>query len=88
MRDAVISEEDNDTAFEETTTAEGEEKPTAVDLTADQKTILSKLDQKKFIDFSVAVEDVETGEEFELPPVRLVKDKQSQPKRLQDDIEQ
>ena len=87
VRDAVIYEEDDDKALEEGT-GEGDEKPTAVDLTASQKTILSKLDQKRFIDFSVAVEGLESGEEFELPPVRLVKDKQSHPKRLEDDIEQ
>ena len=34
---------------------------------------LESLERRGFIDFTVVVEDVETGEESELPPVRLVK---------------
>jgi len=80
VRDAVISEDDEDDMIEfEGETAEGEK-----NLTAEQKAILSRLDQKRFIDFSVAVEDEETGEEYELPPVRLIKDKQAKPQSDED----
>jgi len=76
VRDAVISEEEGDeiATFDEDPAAEEKQKA-PVDYTAEQKAMLSKLEQKQFIDFSVLVEDGETGEEFELPPVRLIKDK-------------
>lgn len=45
-----------------------------IHLSVEQKAMLSRLDQKRFIDFSVAVENTETGEEFELPNVRLIKE--------------
>eukprot|EP00571_Detonula_confervacea_P000614 CAMPEP_0172319668 /NCGR_PEP_ID=MMETSP1058-20130122/38333_1 /TAXON_ID=83371 /ORGANISM="Detonula confervacea, Strain CCMP 353" /LENGTH=1432 /DNA_ID=CAMNT_0013034763 /DNA_START=69 /DNA_END=4364 /DNA_ORIENTATION=+ len=78
VRDAVISEDDDDdemSLFDEDAEGDGEKK-TSVErlLTAEQKTLLSKLEKKRFIDFSVAVEDEETGEEFELPPIRLIKE--------------
>ncbi|KAL7543014.1 hypothetical protein ACHAXR_012304 [Thalassiosira sp. AJA248-18] len=81
VRDAVISEEgddvDDDMALFDEDGAEGEEDkpPAAAVLTDEQKALISKLEQKRFIDFSVAVEDQETGEEFELPLVRLIKEK-------------
>lgn len=84
VKDAVISEDDSDmdddTALFNEDDAEGDEekKAPAVELTSEQKTMLNKVDQKIFIDFSVTVEDTETGEEFELPPVRLVKERQTQ----------
>ena len=82
VQDAVISEDDEDDMIEvEDETAE-RKKP---NLTAEQKAILSRLDQKRFIDFSVAVEDEEMGEEFELPPVRLIKDKQTKPLQADED---
>ncbi len=77
VQDAVISEDDDEdevAMFDEEAPADGEKKP-PVELTAEQKAMISKLDQKRCIDFSVIVEDSETGEEFELPPVRLFKDK-------------
>ena len=78
VREAVISEDDDDdmSFFDEDDT-DNEEKP-PVELTKDQKSILAKLEQKRFIDLSVTVEDQETGEEFELPPVRLMKEKLQQ----------
>ena len=83
VRDAVISEDDEDDMIEfEDETAEREKNP---NLTAEQKAILSRLDQKRFIDFSVAVEDIETGYEYELPPVRLIKDKQAKSQADDDD---
>ena len=67
VKDAVISEDDDGD--------EEEKKASVGDLTDEQKAILSKLEHKRFIDFSVAVEDPESGEEYELPPVRLIKDR-------------
>lgn len=80
VKDAVISEVDDEmTSFDEDA-MEGKQK--GIDrLSAEQKAMLSRLDQKRFIDFSVTVEDQETGEEFELPTVRLVKDKPQQEPR-------
>ncbi|KAL3778057.1 hypothetical protein ACHAW5_011128 [Stephanodiscus triporus] len=74
VKDAVISEvHDEMTSFDDDA-MEGKKK--GIDrLSAEQRAMLFRLDQKRFIDFSVTVEDQETGEEFELPTVRLVKDK-------------
>ncbi|KAL7540920.1 hypothetical protein ACHAWF_006817, partial [Thalassiosira exigua] len=73
VRDAVISDEDDDD-LAALSNGDDEEKESSRILTEEQNKILSKLEKKRFIDFSVAVEDEETGEEFELPPVRLVKE--------------
>lgn len=73
VRDAVISDDDDDLSFVDADEVEvGVDKDTI--LTMEQKAILCKLEQKRFIDFSVTVEDQETGEEFELPTVRFIKD--------------
>ena len=92
VRDAVISEDEDDMAAlfaDDEEHVEEEDKKVEAMLTADQKKTLSKLDQKRFIDFSVVVEDNETGEEFEMPPVRLIKDKATpQQTDIEDDMEQ
>jgi len=44
-------------------------------LTEEQKAMLSKLSRKRYLDFSVAVELKETGEEYELPPIRFIREK-------------
>jgi len=78
VREAVVSVDDDDDdmlLFGDEDVEEDKETPVAV-LTNEQKAMLSNLDQKIFIDFSVTVEDQETGEEFELPPVRLIKHKE------------
>eukprot|EP00577_Skeletonema_sp_RCC1716_P004352 CAMPEP_0113411772 /NCGR_PEP_ID=MMETSP0013_2-20120614/22462_1 /TAXON_ID=2843 ORGANISM="Skeletonema costatum, Strain 1716" /NCGR_SAMPLE_ID=MMETSP0013_2 /ASSEMBLY_ACC=CAM_ASM_000158 /LENGTH=1402 /DNA_ID=CAMNT_0000298185 /DNA_START=1399 /DNA_END=5607 /DNA_ORIENTATION=- /assembly_acc=CAM_ASM_000158 len=78
VKDAVIGEDDDDDddfGFDEEETDGGEKKKKEVELTNEQKAALSKLEHRRFIDFSVAVEDEETGEEFELPLVRLERQK-------------
>jgi len=92
VRDAVMSEDDDDMSFLEDDIAEEgegeeEEPPSAAALTAEQKAVLAKLERKRFIDFAVTVEDQETGEEFELPPVRLIKDKEKERTYVDDEIE-
>jgi len=74
VKDAVIGEDDDgddDFVSDEEETDGDETKKKIVELTNDQKAALSKLEHTRFIDFSVAAEDEETGEEFELPLVRL-----------------
>ena len=89
VRDAVISEEDDEdemSLLDEDIVGD-EEKNTSVELTAEQKAMVSKLEQKRFIDFSVAVEDEETGEEFELPLIRLIKERAQQHNDDTEDVE-
>jgi ubiquitin-activating enzyme E1 len=75
VKSAVISEEDS----AETGLDEGVEEAgcTKLDdnLTEEQKAVLSKLSRKRYLDFSVAVELTETGEEYELPPIRFIREK-------------
>ncbi|KAL7445941.1 hypothetical protein ACHAXM_011760 [Skeletonema potamos] len=78
VKDAVVAEDGEDDdgddfAFEEE--MDGDEPKKTVELTVEQKAAISKLDHRRFIDFSVAVENEETGEEFELPVVRLERQK-------------
>jgi ubiquitin-activating enzyme E1 len=82
VKDAVVAEDGDDDdgddfAFDEET--DGDEPKKTVELTAEQKAAVSKLDHRRFIDFSVAVENEETGEEFELPVVRLERQKKDIP---------
>ncbi|KAL7519500.1 hypothetical protein ACHAWX_005472, partial [Stephanocyclus meneghinianus] len=75
VRSAVISEEGSDeNLFNESSEAH---QPTGkvANLTREQKATLSRLARKRYIDFSVVVEHKETGEEFELPLIRLVREK-------------
>jgi ubiquitin-activating enzyme E1 len=77
VRDAVIAgddEDEDDFGFDDEEMGTEQTKK-VVELTIEQKAALSKLDHRRFIDFSVAVENVETGEEFELPVVRLERQK-------------
>ena len=81
VKDAVVAEDDEDEddfAFDEGTDGEGPKKKSA-ELTNEQKAAVSKLEHRRFIDFSVAVENEETGEEFELPLVRLERQKKDTP---------
>jgi hypothetical protein len=77
VRDAVIAgdDEDEDDFGFDNEEMDTEQTKKVVELTIEQKAALSKLDHRRFIDFSVAVENVETGEEFELPVVRLERQK-------------
>ncbi len=61
IRDAIVSEADDESSL-------------TTDIESEQKAVLAKLDHKRFLDFSVTVEDQGTGEEFELPTVRLFLD--------------
>jgi ubiquitin-activating enzyme E1 len=72
VKSAVISEDGSDE-----TLLDEEAKPTEQvgNLSHEQNAALSKLANKRYIDFSIAVEDPETGLEYELPPIRLVKEK-------------
>ena len=65
VKEAIISEVDDDFV-------ESEERKSASQ-PEDSGVAVAKLEEKKYIDLSVTVEDLETGEEFELPPVRLMK---------------
>jgi ubiquitin-activating enzyme E1 len=83
VKDSVISEDyDEMTSFDEVV---GENQERTVRLSAEQKTMLTRIDHKRFVDFSVLVEDIETGEEFELPTVRFIKDKPQQDSRTSHD---
>jgi ubiquitin-activating enzyme E1 len=70
VKDAIISEVDDN--VDESDADLSQER--IIHPSVEQKAMLSRLDQKRFIDFSVAVENKETGEEFELPNVRLIKE--------------
>lgn len=89
VRDSIIlndDEEDDDLSMFDEDAQDESEKPPVV-LTDEQKAMISKLERKRFIDLSVTVEDQETGEEFELPPVRLILEKTRQ-KEVSDGIAQ
>lgn len=70
VKDAIISEADETPLVDEF--AESDMKKA---ITPRQKAVLAKLDHKRFLEFSATVEDHETGEEYELPAVRLFLDK-------------
>lgn len=76
VKSAVISEEESDETHLGKEDANQTEQMN--NLTDEQRAILSKLSKKRYIDLSVAVEHTETGEEYELPPIRLVKQKKEQ----------
>lgn len=71
VKDAIISEADDETPLVD----EFAESDMKKAITARQKAVLAKLDHKRFLEFSATVEDHETGEEYELPAVRLFLDK-------------
>ena len=73
VKDAIISEAGDETSLVDEFAESNMNR--AITLTARQKAVLAKLDHKRFLDFSVSVEDQETGEEYELPAVRLFLDK-------------
>jgi ubiquitin-activating enzyme E1 len=70
VKDAIISEVDDNVGESDADLSQER----IIHLSVEQKAMLSRLDQKRFIDFSVALENTETGEEFELPNVRLIKE--------------
>lgn len=76
VKEAVVSGDgDDDTLFAEGEEGNEENKDVANNLTEEQTAAIDKLEKKRFVDFSVTVENPETGEEYELPPVRLMRDK-------------
>jgi ubiquitin-activating enzyme E1 len=75
LRSAVISEEGLDENLLNEGSEAHQKTEKVADLTREQKATLSRLARKRYIDFSVVVEHVETGEEYELPPIRLVREK-------------
>jgi DNA segregation ATPase FtsK/SpoIIIE-like protein len=73
VKSAVVSDDESDGMNMDEDSAEGAtqaEKP----ITQEKQATLSKLSKKRHVDFTVAVECTETGEEYELPPIRLVKE--------------
>ena len=64
LKDAISSGDD----FDEEFSRDNGEESTTIDL--------DSLDRRSFIDVTVIVEDLENGDEVELPPVRLIKWKQ------------
>ncbi len=74
VRDAIVSEADDESSLTTDKFAVESDLEKKSTLTNRQKTILAKLDRKRFLDFSVTVEDQGTGEELELPAVRLFLD--------------
>ncbi|KAL3802952.1 hypothetical protein HJC23_011575 [Cyclotella cryptica] len=73
VRSAVISEEGFDDILLNDGSEADQQAEKIVHLTTEQQATLSRLAKKRYIDFSVVVEHIETGEEFELPPIRLVR---------------
>mmetsp|Transcript_13904 Transcript_13904/g.27252 ORF Transcript_13904/g.27252 Transcript_13904/m.27252 type:complete len:1445 (+) Transcript_13904:148-4482(+) len=70
VKDAIISGDDGE---DEMFSGDDANKDESVNnMTDEQMAALKKLKEKRFIDFSVMVESQETGEEFELPPIRLM----------------
>lgn len=70
VKDAIISGDDCE---DEIFSGDDANKDESVNnMTDEQVAALKKLKEKRFIDFSVTVESQETGEEFELPPIRLM----------------
>eukprot|EP00978_Attheya_sp_CCMP212_P048384 scaffold513527_cov47-Attheya_sp.AAC.1 len=70
LKEAITSGDDDDFFAEE------DESPaidTIANLSDDQKEKIAELEKKSFLDLSVIVEDVETGEEIQLPTVRISK---------------
>ena len=75
VKSAVVSDDESDgmEMGEDSEGATQAEKP----ITQEKQATLSKLSKKRHVDFTVAVECTETGEEYELPPIRLVKEKEN-----------
>mmetsp|Transcript_22065 Transcript_22065/g.48077 ORF Transcript_22065/g.48077 Transcript_22065/m.48077 type:complete len:1256 (+) Transcript_22065:79-3846(+) len=72
VKDAVISGDDIDDDFMSDDEGDGGGEA-EVELTKEQQADVEQIERRSFFDFSVIVEDPETGEEVELPPVRLVR---------------
>ena len=73
VQDAIISGDDIDDGFISDDEDGEDGGAPEVELTKEQQAEIEQLDRRSFFDFSVIVEDPETGEEVELPPVRLVR---------------
>ena len=67
--DAIISGDDIDDGF----FSESEDMQSAATMSKEQEIELEQAMKRSFFDLSVIVEDAETGEEVELPPVRFVR---------------
>ena len=73
VEDAIISGDDIDDGFmSDDENGQGNGAP-EVELTKEQQAEIEQLERRSFFDCSVIVEVPETGEEVELPPVRLVR---------------
>ena len=77
LMEAVKNAAISDDGLDDLDLDEGSEDANATErsITGEDQAILSKLSKKRHIDFTVAIECTETGEEYELPPIRLVKEK-------------
>jgi len=80
IKEAIISEEDDDLEnFNDDEVTTSIESTTSIDhlnminLTESQREEITKLDRRSYIELNVLVEDTETYEEVELPPVRVVR---------------
>ena len=78
VKSAIISEDESEDMALGDGAENAEQTESEAILTDEQNAILSKLSKKRYIDFSVAVEFTETGEEYELPPIRLVREKKGE----------
>lgn len=73
VQDAIISGDDIDDGFMSDDEDDEDEGAPEVELTKEQQAEIEQIEHRSFFDFSVIVEDPATGEEVELPPVRLVR---------------
>ena len=73
VQDAIICGDDIDDGFMSDEEEGGAGCATEVELTKKQRVEIDQLERRSFFDFSVIVGDPETGEEVELPPVRLMR---------------
>ena len=73
VQDAIICGDDIDDGFMSDDEEGGDGCAAEVELTKEQQVEIEQLKRRSFFDFSVIVGDPETGEEAELPPVRLMR---------------
>lgn len=73
VQDAIICGDDIVDGFMSDDEEGGDGCATEVELTKEQRVEIDQLERRSFFDFSVIVGDPETGEEVELPPVRLMR---------------
>ena len=81
VKEAIISEEDDDLEnFDKDYDGDGDGDGNVNAVPLDMESLIElqlegikKLEKKSYIELDVLVEDTETGEEVELPPVRVVR---------------